>query len=68
MLTKNLFIFVPFTFTFFCTVHFTEHCLVAEFRLIIRVFDLRCCDLRLTLGRASQCSLILVFVTHNTDG
>jgi hypothetical protein len=32
----------------------------------IRVFNLRSCDLRLTLGRAPLCSLILVCVSQFT--
>ncbi len=33
-----------------------------------RVCNLRSCHLRLTLGSAPLCSLILVYVYHNTDG
>jgi hypothetical protein len=42
---------------------------VAEFQsFCVREFNLSSCDLRLTLGCAPLCGLILVSVYHNTGG
>jgi hypothetical protein len=58
----SLLFFLPLHFSIFMHCTYTVQYSVQWriFLLIIRAFDLRYCDLRLTLGRATLCSLIIV--------